>query len=154
MSNAIPVLKLLLTEVTFFFQLYDLSSSVLFSLGKEGQSSVCDNSGREDEVGDLEATPHDVLEVPDTSVKLLSARAIWTYGTVGLGIDHIPSVWKEHHHRFGSHRHEIIPNHPSQAAQLGPPGRVKPTILNQYPVDCLLVEGHEPGLWKPWVEKA
>jgi hypothetical protein len=31
---------------------------------------------------------------------------------------------------------------------------VKSTILNQYPVDCLLIEGHDHSLWKPWVTKA
>jgi hypothetical protein len=65
------IINLLLTEVTFLL-LYAPSSSLLFSLGKEEQNSVCDNSGREDEVVKLEATSHDVLEVPDTSVLLCS----------------------------------------------------------------------------------
>jgi hypothetical protein len=145
--------NLLLTDITFS-KIHDSSSSNLYSLGKEQQCSVCDTPGRKDDVGNLEATSNDVLEVPDASVKLPSARAIWTYGTIGLGIDHVPGVWKDHKHCFASHRHEILPSHASQATQLGPPGRVKPNVLNKHPVDCLLVEGHEPSLWKPWIERS
>jgi hypothetical protein len=35
-----------------------------------------------------------------------------------------------------------------------PPGRVRTSILNQHPIDCLLVEGHDPDVWKPWISKA
>jgi hypothetical protein len=60
-------------------------------------------TGHEDENRDLNATPNDMLEVPDVTVKLSNGRRTWTYGTVGVRVDYGPTIWKEHEHVFSSH---------------------------------------------------
>jgi hypothetical protein len=43
---------------------------------------------------------------------------------------------------------------PSPAINLGAPSRLKQTLLDQHPVDCLLVEGDSATTWVPWVTSA
>jgi hypothetical protein len=72
---------------------------------------------------------------------------------VGLGIDLAPVVWKEADHVFASHDNSLESHKEDKsiAVQLGSPHRVSSQVLNQHPVECLLVEGWEPNIWQPWI---
>jgi hypothetical protein len=92
-----------------------------------------------------------VLEVPDVTVTLSSGRRAWTYGTVGVGVDYGPMIWKEHEHVFLAHSQQTTHALPTTALNLGSPQRLKPDFLDQHPVECLLVEGDSATRWIPWV---
>jgi hypothetical protein len=97
----------------------------------------------------------DVLEVPDQKVFIRPSGTRLRYGTIRLGIDHAPLVWKDADHVFASHG-SVLESHKQEerdALQLGSPHRVSAQILNQQPVDCWLVEGCEPSIWQPWIER-
>jgi hypothetical protein len=115
---------------------------------------VCGPQGHEDEYRDLSTTSNDVLEVPDVVVKLSDERRAWTYGSVGVGVDYGPKIWKEHHHVFAAHAQQTTHVEPSVAVQLGDPNRLKIDILNRHPVDCLLMEGDLNNCWIPWIREA
>jgi hypothetical protein len=123
-------------------------------VGKLVQDHVGGVTGHEDENRDLNTIPNDVLEVPDVTVKLSSGRRTWTYGTVGVGVDYGPTIWKEHEHVFTSHTQPTTHKLPTQAKDLGRPNRLKPAFLNDHPEDCLLVEGESHQRWIPWINKA
>jgi hypothetical protein len=92
-----------------------------------------------------------VLEVPDVTVKLSSGRRNWTYGTVGVGVEYVPAIWKEHEHVFSAQTQRLTHKTPIQAINLGRPNRLKSTFLNDHPVDCLLVDGESDTRWVPWI---
>jgi hypothetical protein len=105
----------------------------------------------------LRSNPQDVLEVPDREVYIRPSGTKWRYGTIGLGIDHqAPTVWREADHVFASHDTSLDSHKQDEGGtvQIGTPHRVPARILNKHQVDCLLVEGWEPTVWKPWVERA
>jgi hypothetical protein len=95
-----------------------------------------------------------VLEVPDVTVKLSSKRRVWTYGTVGVGVDYGPTIWKDHTQVFTSHTQQTTTILPSKAVDLGKPNRLKSDFLNRHPVECLLVEGESCERWIPWIKRA
>jgi hypothetical protein len=63
--------------------------------------------------------------VPDVVVKLSDKRRAWTYGSVGVGVDYGPKIWKEHHHVFTAHVQQTTYVEPSAALQLGDPKRLQ-----------------------------
>jgi hypothetical protein len=95
-----------------------------------------------------------VLEVPDVTVKLSNNRRVWTYGTVGVGVNYGPTIWKDHIQVFTSHTQQITHLVPSNAVDLGRPNRLKADFLNQHPVECLLIEGESSDRWIPWIGEA
>jgi hypothetical protein len=115
---------------------------------------VCGSQGHEDGNRDLSTTSKDVLEVPDVVVKLSDERRAWTYGSIGVGVDYGPKIWKEHQHVFSAHAQQTTHVEPSAAVQLGNPNRLKHDVLNRHPVDCLLMEGGFDNCWIPWIQEA
>jgi hypothetical protein len=102
----------------------------------------------------LNTTSKDVLEVPDVTVMLSSNRRVWTYGTVGVGVNYGPTIWKDQIPVFTSHTQQTNHLIPTKATDLGPPSRLKKNLLNQHPVDCLLIEGESPTKWMSWIIEA
>jgi hypothetical protein len=115
---------------------------------------VCGPQGHEGENRNLSTTSKDVLEVPDVVVKLSDERRAWTYGSVGVGVDYGPKIWKEHHHVFAAHAQQTTHVEPSAAVQLGDPNRLQSDVLNRHPVDCLLMEGDLNHRWISWIREA
>jgi hypothetical protein len=95
-----------------------------------------------------------VLEVPDVTVKLPHERPTWTYGSIGVGVDYGPTIWKDQRHVFHSHTHRTQHQTASTATDLGRPNRLKKRFLNHHPVDCLLIEGESYTTWIPWILEA
>jgi hypothetical protein len=102
----------------------------------------------------LDTTTNNVLEVPDIAVKLSSTRRAWTYGTIGVGVEYGPMIWKEHKHVFSAHTQQTTHVVTTTAVNLGLPNRLKQDTLSRIPVDCLLLEGDEATKWVPLVMKA
>jgi hypothetical protein len=102
----------------------------------------------------LKTTSNDVLEVPDVTVKLKSDQQVWTYGTVGVGVNYGPMIWKDHRQVFTAHTQQTTHQQPTNAVDLGRPSRLKTDLLNHHPVDCLLIEGESYTKWIPWVLEA
>jgi hypothetical protein len=124
-------------------------------LGKETPNATCDEERLETKDQRGRSNPQDVLEVPDQKVFIRPSGTRLRYGTIGLGIDHAPLVWKDADHVFTSHD-SFFESHKQEerdALKLGSPHRLSAQILNQQPVDCLLVEGCEPSIWQPWIER-
>jgi hypothetical protein len=95
-----------------------------------------------------------VLEVPDITVQLSDNRRVWTCGTIEVGVNYRPTVWKDHIQVFTSHTQQITQRVPSNAVDLGRPNRLKADFLNQHPVECLLIEGESCERWIPWIKQA
>jgi hypothetical protein len=125
-------------------------------LGKETLNATRDEERLETKDQRGRSNLQDVLEVPDQEVFIRPSGTRLRYGTIGLGIDHAPLVWKDADHVFESHD-SVLESHKQEegdVVQLGSPHRVSSQILNQQPVDCLLVEGWGPSIWQLWVERA
>jgi hypothetical protein len=138
-------------QTTFLIHYTTPSTSYPMIVGKIVRDHVCGATGHEDETRNLNSTPNDVLEVPDVSVKLRSNRRVWTYGTVRVGVNYGPMIWKDHTQVFTSHTQQTNHILPTAALDLGRPNRLKKDVLNQHPVDCLLIEGESTTKWVPWV---
>jgi hypothetical protein len=99
----------------------------------------------------------DVVEATDCKVFIEAERKKWTYGTVGQGLD-IPRLgWAQEHHIFLSQTKDLtknLPGRPPAGQELGPPKKVRATVLDKYPVDFLLVDDVEPEVWSMWLLRA
>jgi hypothetical protein len=72
-------------------------------------------------------------------------------GLFGVGKDLAHTVWPEQEFRFSSQQKPLETTEKTAAKELGPPNRVPPTILTQYPVNCLLIDACEIKVWSPWI---
>jgi hypothetical protein len=151
----LKTIKKILLLTTIFIHYTTSSGCALTSVGKQSKNHACGSQeGHEDENRDLSTISKDVLEVPDVAVKLSDERRAWTYGSIGVGVDYGPKIWKEHHHVFSAHAQQTTHVEPSAAVQLGNPNRLRNDILDRHPVDCLLMEGEINNCWISWIREA
>jgi hypothetical protein len=111
----------------------------------------------EEQMKGLEKGLLDVLEAIDRKVIIEGARTRWTYATVGQGIDIIRRGWPQERHVFSSQSRDVsksLPGRPNTAQELGPPKKVRATILNKLPVDFLFIDDEAPEVWSLWLIRA
>jgi hypothetical protein len=116
---------------------------------KVNSESVCGLERREDRESSLRYEGCDVIEAPSQRIHLRKRTEI-TYNSVGDGIDLAQDIWEEQVQQFSSQKQDMA-SRETQAKKLGPPHRVKKNILNQLPVDALLIDGREPEIWLKWI---
>jgi hypothetical protein len=88
------ILKKYLLLTTIFIHYTNSFGCAPTFVGKQSKNHVCGSQGHEDEDRDVSTTSKDVLGVPDVVVKLSDQRRAWTYGSVGVGVDYGPKIWK------------------------------------------------------------
>ncbi len=98
----------------------------------------------------------DVLETPQECLTLKEDSKQWRFGTVGHGIDLPRMVWPHMTHAFSSqlrNARESLPGMPEAQVELGPAHKVRHYLLDQHPVDMLLVDDISEDVWSPWLTK-
>ena len=98
----------------------------------------------------------DVLETPQECLTLKEDSKQWRFGTVGHGIDLPRMVWPHMTHVFSSqlrNARESLPGMPEAQVELGPAHKVRHYLLDQHPVDMLLVDDISEDVWSPWLTK-
>ena len=98
----------------------------------------------------------DVLETPQQLLVLEGGAKQWRFGTVGSGIDLPCMVWPNMAHVFSSQLRILkssLPGMPQAQVELGPAQKVLHRVLDQHPVDILLIDGIPDETWCPWVTK-
>ena len=118
---------------------------VKVSNGSDGQDDILEASGKR-------------LSMPPVEREGICRRQKIRFGTIGAGLDLARLAWPNEHHVFSSQvcdLTEALAHRPKACSELGPPNRLKPTVLTVYPVDVLLVE-YECGpnaTWVRWLDE-
>jgi hypothetical protein len=105
---------------------------------------------------DFEKGNADVLETPQERLIIEEETKQWSYGTVGTGIDLPQMVWPNMSHEFSSRLRDLsgsLPGMPKAKLELGPAQKVRHNVLDEHPVEILLLDGIAEEIWTPWVTK-
>jgi hypothetical protein len=97
-----------------------------------------------------------LTETPKKLLILKEETKQWRFGMVGHGID-LPHVVLPNMPRAFSSQLRVLsespPGMPEAQVELGPAQKVQHQVLDQHPVDMLLVDGITEEAWSPWMTK-
>jgi hypothetical protein len=89
------------------------------------------------------------MENPQEKLPLASTMQKWTYGTVGYGVDmpRLVHICLSQANNFQNR----LPGRPQAEAEIGTPWKVKHGVLNNVPVDALVIDRVPVEVWMPWI---